>query len=159
MPEQASTFSTSSTLVVSDLTNSQKNPASVSILGGESRPSGVIKATNLLVTHTVSTQGSSTAADIWGVVLKEHLAKLKPRDRSFCLEVRCNTSLDEAALEEIFKPLKKRYDEGIFRIMMRRIVPVLSHVLSFGKAVGVAVGQGGTAAGLIWGGMRILLEV
>jgi hypothetical protein len=107
----------------------------------------------------VSTQGSSTAADIWGVVLKEHLAKLKPRDRSFCLEVRCNTSLDEAALEEIFKPLKKRYDEGIFRIMMRRIVPVLSHVLSFGKAVGVAVGQGGTAAGLIWGGMRILLEV
>jgi hypothetical protein len=159
MPEQASAFSTSSTLVASDLTNSQKNPASVSILRGESRPSGVTKATNLLVTHTVSTQGSSTTADIWGVVLKEHLAKLKPRDRSFCLEVRCNTSLDEAALEEIFKPLKKRYDESIFRIMMRRIVPVLSQVLSFGKAVDAAVGQGGIAAGLIWGGMRILLEV
>ncbi|KAG4438253.1 hypothetical protein IFR05_006281 [Cadophora sp. M221] len=115
--------------------------------------------TAVLLTSARLTPNASSNAGVWEQVLECHLAKLKPRDREFCLKVRVSALLDQAALENLFHPLRQKYDQTLFQRIMGRVGPVLQHILSFGRAVDVAVGQGPMAAGLLWGGIRILLEV
>ncbi len=116
-------------------------------------------ASAVLLTGANLTRNGSSTTDAWAQVLETHLAKLKPRDRQFCLRIRVRAALDQTALVELFKPLRQKYDQTLFRRLTARVSPVLSHILSFGRAIDVAVGQGPLAAGLLWGGIRILLEL
>jgi hypothetical protein len=157
MLHTTSTSSTGSTLVGSPPAETNKfltAPASSECGGAKF---GV--ATAVLLAGANSSQNGSSTATAWEQVLEAHLAKLKPRDRQFCLQVRVSAALDQTALEELFKPLREKYDRTLFQRIMARVGPVLSHILSFGRAIDVAVGQGPMAAGLLWGGIRILLEV
>ncbi|KAH7310955.1 hypothetical protein BKA65DRAFT_543012 [Rhexocercosporidium sp. MPI-PUGE-AT-0058] len=115
--------------------------------------------TAVFLTSARLTPNASSNTGVWEQVVESHLAKLKPRDREFCLQVRISNALDKTTLESLFHPLRQKYDQAVFQRIMARVGPVLQHILSFGRAVDVAVGQGPMAAGLLWGGIRILLEV
>lgn len=69
------------------------------------------------------------------------------------------SDFDQAGLKKMFQPLESRYHGNKFHMIMERVGKISSHILSFGKAIDVAVGQSTLATGLIWGGMRLLLEV
>jgi hypothetical protein len=106
-----------------------------------------------------SNASQTASSSIWDDALDRHLAKLKPADRKICRQLQTNFTFDQASFEAFFLPLQKKYEGNKFHRLMARAGPIATHILSFGRAMDVAVGQGPLGAGLIWGGMRVLLEV
>ncbi|KKZ61380.1 hypothetical protein EMCG_03986 [[Emmonsia] crescens] len=155
----ATSLSTGSTLVGTPSVTPSTNRISQAIRNRKAKPTAIADATNLLVTNVKPAVGVPIVSDVWEKALKSHLATLKPKDRAFCLEVQANSTFDQAAMEQIFDPLQKKYESAIFHRIMERVGPICTHIISFGRAVDVAVGQGPMAAGFIWGGMRLLLDV
>lgn len=75
------------------------------------------------------------------------------------MELQNTISFDQTGLEKMFQPLESEYQGSKSHIIMGRVGKISSHILSFGKAIDVVVGQSNLPVGLIWGGMRVLLEV
>jgi hypothetical protein len=159
MLNHTSTKYNGSALVGTSSGDSQDQSTSTTVIKRKVKPSSTINATSLLVAKASQTKNNSNTVNIWEEVLKEHLQKLNVRDRGFCLHVRCNATLDQDTLGALFEPLRAKYDKCLFQRLLERISPVLSHIRSFGMAIDAVVGHGSIAAGFIWGGIRILLEV
>ncbi|OAX81827.1 hypothetical protein ACJ72_03830 [Emergomyces africanus] len=152
-------LSTGSTLIGTPSVTPSTNRFSQVVQNRKAKPTAIADATNLLVTNAQPTQGLPVVGNVWEEALKNHLAKLKPKDRAFCLQVQSNSTFDQEAMKRIFNPLQNKYESAIFHRIIERVGPICTHIMSFGRAVDVAVGQGPMAAGFIWGGMRLLLDV
>lgn len=164
--EQSSKDSSGLSILVSPIAISSTQPlqqynGSRGLLKKENRLSEKATATNILLSTANNLGSKSNAPAIdWKNMLLKHLSKLKPCDRTNLLPVDDAVYLDEAALEAIFQPLEEKYNSGVFQRMLKNVSPALSHAQSFGKAFDVACGGGGPlAAGLIWGGIRLVMEV
>ncbi|CAN9097052.1 unnamed protein product [Alternaria alternata] len=119
-----------------------------------------VKAVNDVVGQANKATAPREADNIWLAVIDGHLKQLKPKDRAICAPPAPTASVNEVVIAEIFEPLRKKHENDKFYRTLKRINPIAEHVLSFGKAIDVAVGSGGSlSAGLIWGGIRILLAV
>jgi hypothetical protein len=156
---RSSSTSTGITLVN---TSSTANTPSSIVGNPYKKLTSTAQAVNIIlgkISGATSGTKSDENSEIWNATLKDQINKLKPKDRKFCGPIRLDATLDEKTLAQIFTPLSIRYDKGLFQRLVKRIGPIADHVLSFGKAVDIAVGGGPLAAGLIWGGIRILLAV
>ncbi|OJD10865.1 hypothetical protein AJ78_08235, partial [Emergomyces pasteurianus Ep9510] len=158
-PRGRTSLSTGTTLVGTPSVTPTTNILSQAVRNRKAKPTAIAEATNLLVTNAQPAQGLPVVGNVWEEALKSHLAKLKPKDRAFCLQVQSNSTFDQAGMERLFDPLQKKYESAIFHHIIERVGPICAHILSFGRAVDVAVGQAPMAAGLIWGGIRLLLDV
>jgi hypothetical protein len=123
------------------------------------KPSALVEATNSAVTSAVATSSQTNMSNIWEQVIKDNLAKLSATDRQLCVALPCHAVIDRASLEAAFGPIRDKYQSGNFHKFLDKINPIFEHVLSFGRAIDVAVGGGDLGAGLVWGGIRILLAV
>jgi hypothetical protein len=118
-----------------------------------------VKAVNDVVGQANKATAPRETDNIWLAVIDGHLKQLKPKDRAICAPPAPTASVNEVVIAEIFEPLRKKHENDKFYRTLKRINPIAEHVLSFGKAIDVAVGSGGSlSAGLIWG-IRILLAV
>ncbi|RDW85285.1 hypothetical protein BP6252_02875 [Coleophoma cylindrospora] len=159
MLHSATNISTNKALIGSPSITSVPKSCGQNRFRREPNISSCATAINRLFVKAKPAQDPSTAVSIWEDVLRDHLARLKPSDRRLCLEVQCYTTITPASLEDTFDQLRKKYDKGLFQRLLCRIGPVTTQILSFAKALDVIAGHGPMAAGLIWGAMRILLEV
>jgi hypothetical protein len=124
------------------------------------KSSPVVQVTNAAITNAVGkTSTSTTMSNIWTEVLNDHLAKLSNSDRQLCVPIPCHAVIDDRSLKAAFTPIRHKYESGNFHKFLDKVNLILEHVLSFGRAIDVAVGGGDLGAGLIWGGIRILLAV
>lgn len=123
-------------------------------------PNKVAKVTNAAITSAVGGfNGSKDMSNIWREVLKDYLAKLNDTDRRLCGPLPCHVKIDRRSLEDTFADIRPRYESGAFYKFLNKIQPINEHVQSFGRAIDVAVGGGDLGAGLVWGGITILLSV
>lgn len=120
----------------------------------------VARITNAVVKAAAGTSENRTGmSPIWQKVLQDHIAKLRDTDRALCAPLPCCVKVDQDSLAKTFKELRLKYESGSFHRFLDKIRPVAEHVLSFGRAIDIAVGGGDFGAGFIWGGIRILLAV
>ncbi|RYN36471.1 hypothetical protein AA0119_g12327 [Alternaria tenuissima] len=153
-----SSIGTGLTLVNTPSASTQASTKSTPIL--RRRRTDTAKVVNDIVRVTNRGTAPRETNSIWLAVIDGHLERLKPGDRAQCAPIALNASVDELAIAAIFEPLRKKYEKDRFYRTLKRVYPIAEHVLSFGKAIDVAVGSGGSlSAGLIWGGIRILLAV
>lgn len=153
-----SSASTGLTLV--NPASAASNQASTLVTNLGKKRTDSVKAVNDVIGQANTAIAPSEMDPIWKAIIEGHLKQLKPKDRQQCAAIKVNASVNEAAIAAIFEPLRKKHEKDAFYRMLKRVNPIAEHVLSFGKAVDVAVGSGGSlAAGLIWGGIRILLAV
>ena len=159
VPRALSSISTGLTLVNTP-SSASRQASTLSTIKSPERPKDAVKAINDVVTQTNGATNSKKTDLIWRAVLADHTKQLKPKDQLQCVPLALNASVDEAAIEAIFAPLRRKLEKDIFYRTLRRVNPIAEHVLSFGKAFDVAMGSGGPlAAGLVWGSIRILLAV
>jgi hypothetical protein len=153
-----SSIGTGLTLVNTPSASTQASTKSTPTL--RRRRTDTAKVVNDIVREANKGTAPRETNSIWLAVIDGHLERLKPEDRAQCAPIALNASVDELAIAAIFEPLRKKYEKDRFYRMLKRVHPIAEHVLSFGKAIDVAVGSGGSlSAGLIWGGIRILLAV
>lgn len=115
------------------------------------------QAANLVVAAANKDQNVPSAPTIWHQALKDYLEKLSDHDREFLLSVKSNAALDVKGVESLIQPIQTTYEKTAYSRLLEDTGSLLSHLESFGRAVdaGVASIQ---IAGVIWGGIRLILE-
>ena len=117
-------------------------------------------ATNIVIENSAAgPQDSSPISAIWREVLKEHVANFSYEDQKHCTAISCHVAMDKRSLEAMLSTVRPRYDAGAFNRFLDKVGLISQHILSFGRAIDVSVGGGDLTTGVIWGGVRILLEV
>lgn len=141
-------------------TSNQTPPILSSPPADDPKPTEIAKITNsAFISATRPSNTTTHASEIWKEVLKDHLSKLSEADRKLCDPVPCHVKVDQRTLDGMFAKLRPKYEAGLFHRFLEKVNSITEHVLSFGRAVDVAVGGGDLVAGLVWGGIRILLSV
>lgn len=98
-------------------------------------------------------------SSIWREVLQEHVTSLSIADQKRCTAIPCHVVMDKSSLETMLSTVRPRYETSAFSRFLDKVGLIAAHVLSFGRAIDVSVSGGDLTAGVIWGAIRILLEV
>lgn len=98
-------------------------------------------------------------ATVWQGMLNEHLAKLKPKDLSYMLKAGLAPGLNEDQLNRLVSTLEDSYGKKYSSRALQKVHPIVSHIQSFGRVVDTMVQSNPEIAALIWGGVRLLMEV
>ena len=88
-----------------------------------------------------------------------YIKQLPERDRHCIVSTKDDSALTVQSLEALWSPLIVQHKQGTVMKLLIRLGPVLQHIRSFATIVDIAVQSHPNAACLIWGGVRLILEV
>ena len=98
-------------------------------------------------------------SSIWHSAMTTFIRKLSNEDRQAIVLTKDDSALTVQSLEKTFKPLLEKHQQGTVMKAIQKFESTLQHVRSFATIVDVAIQSHPNVACLIWGGIRLILEV
>ena len=106
-------------------------------------------------------RGSSTAStsSVWHDAMTLYIKQLPEEDQRSITATKDDSALTAQSIETLIAPLIAKYKHGAGMKLLVKFGSTLQHVRSFATIVDVAVQSHPNVACLIWGGVRLILEV
>ena len=67
--------------------------------------------------------------------------------------------VDREHLESFMNSLQSSYGKTFASHILHRVSPIMSHIQSFGRIVDIMVQSNPAISALVWGGVRLFIEV
>ncbi|OAP56961.1 hypothetical protein AYL99_09073 [Fonsecaea erecta] len=96
---------------------------------------------------------------LWNMAVDQFIDQLQSKDRTAVLAWKNSQGLSVEDIDCILAPLKQSYLKGKSHRVMRTAYPFLDHLKSFGTVVDVCMQADPTPGALIWGLVRLVLEI
>lgn len=97
---------------------------------------------------------------LWLQALDATLLRLADRDRAYMYKIGFTSAiLDRQHLESFMNSLQSSYGKPLASRILHRVSPIMSHIQSFGRIVDIMVQSNPTISALVWGGVRLFIEV
>ena len=126
--------------------------------GGEaSSAMHLVQTINLGADHRVSSATSTSS--IWHDAMTLYIRDLPKEDQHIIASTKDDSALTVQGIETLISPLIAKYKSGAVVKLLVKIGPTLKHIRSFATVVDVAVQSHPNVACLIWGCVRLVLEV
>ena len=111
-----------------------------------------------LETKNPSSPTVSTSS-IWHDAILLYISQLPDRDQQSIMSTKDDSALTSQSIETLIAPLMTKHEHGVVMRLLVKLGPTLQHVRSFATVVDVAVQSHPNVACLIWGGVRLILQV
>lgn len=97
---------------------------------------------------------------LWLQALDATLLRLADRDRAYMYKIGFTSAiLDRQHLESFMNSLQSSYGKPLASRILHRVSPIMSHIQSFGRIVDIMVQSNPTISALVWGGVRLFIEI
>lgn len=120
-------------------------------------------ATRLVKSIILETEhrGSSTVITSldWQDAMTLYIKQLPVEDQQSIISTTDDSALTAQSLETLIAPLIVKHKHGAVMKLLMKFGPTLEHIRSFATVVDVAIQSHPNAACLIWGGVKLILEV
>lgn len=116
-------------------------------------------ATHLV--KSIERRGSSTAStsSVWHDAMTLYIQQLPDKDQQSIISTKDDSALTAQSIETLIAPLIAKHEHGSMMKLLMKFGSTLQHIRSFATVVDVAVQSHPNVACLIWGGVRLILEV
>jgi hypothetical protein len=99
------------------------------------------------------------ADDLWGQALQGALCKLPVKDAQWLADGRNQKAFTSTEIFEAIRPFHDKYCKHPAQRLLARIDPIVSHIRSFAAAINSFANANPTGAGVVWGGIHLVLLV
>ena len=127
-------------------------------IGKEARATNDI-ITSIAFTTTQSSQLTRSISPLWHQAMSQYVENLSADDQRSIVSMKDDSALTTQNLERLFIPLLEQHKRGNVNKLLLTFGSTLRHVRSFATIIDVAVQSHPNVACLIWGGIRLVLEV
>ena len=117
----------------------------------------LIESIGLEANHGGSS-GTSTSS-IWHHAMTLYIKQLPEEDQQSIISTEDDSALTAQSIETLILPLIAKHKHGAVVKLLVKLGPTLQHIRSFATVLDVAVQSHPNVASLIWGGVRLILEV
>lgn len=117
------------------------------------------RSTSIQLEPLPALSNGNSQSSIWQKAFNEHLSKLQPHDRDYIVHNGFSSGVTQEQVRDVVRSLELSYSRKLPSKTLARIYPIASHIQSFGRIVDVMVQSNPSIAALIWGGVRLVLEV
>ena len=117
----------------------------------------LVKSIDIEVNHRASPTISTSS--VWHDAMTRYIKQLPDEDQRSIISTKDDSALTAQSVESLVSPLIAEYQHGRVMNMLIRFGPILQHIRSFATVVDVAVQSHPNVACLIWGAVRLILEV
>ena len=122
-------------------------------------PTARADATNEIIAGTVSGEPVTGIATLWQTALNRYISRLPQNDQNSIVKPNANNTLTQQNLETILEPIRTGFSQAQLFQCLSQINPIVNHVRSFAVVLDVAIQSNPNPATLIWGCIKLLLEV
>lgn len=123
------------------------------------RESSTAQATNLVITTMGPGSEPSVTSPLWHKAMNLYIARLPEKDKEKILSLNDESTLNQESLNQLLTPLCSKYSQAVSARVLKMISPIVIHVVSFGRVVDVCIQSSPNLGPLIWGALRLALEV
>ena len=128
--------------------------------GGSQRPNHNLSGATNAIASANDISGPVTELDaLWKVAMQCYVSRLAEKDRKTVIIPAESHAPNQQMLEKLLNPIRTKYTQDRFYQCLARINPVVNHIRSFAVVVDVATQANANPTSLIWGCVRLLLEV
>ena len=117
----------------------------------------LIRSVDLAPNHSGSSQNCTSF--IWHDAMTRYIRQLPDEDQQSIIATEDDSALTAQSLKTLMSPLIAKHKHGAVMQLLIRFGPILQHIRSFATIVDVAVQSHPNVACLIWGSVRLILEV
>lgn len=117
----------------------------------------LVRSIDLEANHSASLNISTSS--VWHDAITRYIKKLPDDDQRSIISTKDDSALTAQSVETLISPLIAKHNNGRVMKMLIKFGPILQHIRSFATIVDVAVQSHPNVACLIWGGVRLILEV
>ena len=100
-----------------------------------------------------------STSSIWHDAIVLYISQLPDRDQQSIISTKDDSALTSQSIETLIAPLITKHKHGVVMRLLVKLGTTLQHVRSFATVVDVAVQSHPNVACLIWGGIRLILQV
>ena len=101
----------------------------------------------------------TSTSSVWHDAITRYITQLSDEDQQSIISTKDDSALTAQSIETIISPLMAKHKQGGVMKLLIKLGPILQHIRSFATIVDVAVQSHPNVACLIWGGVRLILEV
>jgi hypothetical protein len=136
-----------------------KDSNATTLVDSHSNVSGQATEGNKGNTTVLGKRDLPLTQNAWILAVDQYINQLQPRDKIAVLRWKYTQGLSVEDVDNILAPLKQSYMKGKSYRLIRTAYPFLEHLRSFGIVVDVCMQADPTPGALIWGAVRLVLEV
>lgn len=100
-----------------------------------------------------------TDISLWQEVWNDYFYRLHPEAQEFIMQNRSDQQLTEDQGQTLLQDIQTSYAGKTSTRLMAKIYAIVSHVMSFGRAIDILAQAGPSPMLLVWGLVRLILEV
>ena len=119
--------------------------------------------THIVQSLTLETEHPSSptvsTSSIWHDAILLYISQLPDRDQQSIIATKDDSALTSQSIESLIAPLMTKHKRGVVMRLLVKLGTTLQHVRSFATVIDVAVQSHPNVASLIWGGVRLILQV
>ena len=125
--------------------------------GNASAATLLVRSVDLAPNHSGSSQRCTSF--IWHDAMTRYIQQLPDEDQQSIISTDDDSTLTAQSLQNLMLPLIAKHKHGTVMQLLIKLGPILQHIRSFATIVDVAVQSHPNLACLIWGSVRLILEV
>ncbi len=107
----------------------------------------------------LSGSSATNTSSIWHDAMTLYIKQLPDEDQQSIVSTKDDSALTAQSIETLITPLIAKHKDGAVMKLLMKLGPTLQHIRSFATVVDVAVQSHPNVTCLIWGGVRLILEV
>lgn len=100
-----------------------------------------------------------STSSVWHDAITRYIKQLPNEDQQSIISTKDDSALTAQSIKNLVSPLIAKHKDGAVIKLLMKFGPILQHIRSFATVVDVAVQSHPNVACLIWGGVRLILEV
>lgn len=97
--------------------------------------------------------------ELWAQVLQKALSELPAKDSQWLSDKENRTQFTSTQIVEAIRPFQEKYSNHPVQRLFAKIDPIISHVPSFARVIGVFANAKPIGAGFVWGSLYLVLMV
>lgn len=117
----------------------------------------LVKSVALENEHRCSSTASTSS--VWHDAITLYIKQLPEEDQQSIISTKDDSALTAQSIDTLIAPLIAKHKHGAVMRLLVKFRSTLQHVRSFAMVVDIAVQSHPNVACLIWGGVRLILEV
>ena len=125
--------------------------------GNASAATLLVRSVDLEPKHSGSSQICTSF--IWHDAMTRYIKQLPDEDQQSIISTEDDSALTAQSLKTLISPLIAKHKHGAVMQLLIKFGPIFQHIRSFATIVDVAVQSHPNVACLIWGSVRLILEV
>ena len=117
----------------------------------------LVRSVEFEAKHRDSIQTSTSS--VWKDAVTRYIKQLPDEDQQSIISTKDDSALTAQSLKNLIAPLIAKHEHGAVMQLLIKFGPTLQHIRSFATIVDVAVQSYPNVACLVWGGVKLILEV